>query len=150
MQYRHDGKLIGQNIIQILTLRLAEKPVLIVSSRAGFLPKYRRRYEVQVRGENIFAHSCDLPKVTPEQLIRLRSQADAHQQFFMQHAPDYFDGMGLMCICRLDFRTICAAALNLAPWAQGELGMYADKIRRSYKASTLKSLYCCRSSAFRL
>ena len=77
VQYRHDGKLIGQNIIQILTLRLAEKPVLIVRSRAGFLPEYR-----------------------------LRSQADAHQQFFRQHAPDYFDGMGLMCICRLDFRTI--------------------------------------------
>ena len=77
VQYRHEGKLIGQNIIQILTLRLAEKPVLIVSSRAGFLPEYR-----------------------------LRSQADAYQQFFRQHAPDYFDGMGLMCICRLDFRTI--------------------------------------------
>lgn len=64
-------------------------------------------------GKNIFAHSCDLPKVTPAQLIRLCSRADAHQQFFIQHAPDYFDGIGLMCICRLSFRTICAAALNL-------------------------------------
>ena len=44
------------------------------------------------------------------------------------------DGMGLMCICRLDFRTICAAALNLAPWAQGKLGIYAAEIRRIYKA----------------
>jgi len=51
--------------------------------------------------------------VTPAQLIRLRSRADAHQQFFMQHAPDYFDSMGLMRICWLNFRTICAAALNL-------------------------------------
>jgi len=33
-------------------------------------------------GENIFAHSCDLPRVTPAQLIHLRSRADAHQQFF--------------------------------------------------------------------
>ena len=74
VQYRHEGKLIGQNIIQILTLRLAEKPVLIVSSRAGFLPKYRRRYEVQVRGENIFAHSCDLPRVTPAQPGRCASE----------------------------------------------------------------------------
>lgn len=65
-------------------------------------------------GESIFANSSDLPRVAPAQLIRLRSQADAHQQFFMQHALDYFDGMGLMCICRLNFRTICAAAVNLA------------------------------------
>lgn len=53
-----------------------------------------------------------IPTICPKWC--LRSRADAHQQFFMQHAPDYFDGMGLMRICRLSFRTICAAAVNLA------------------------------------
>lgn len=72
-----------------------------------------QRNEVQIRGENIFVHACDMPKVTPEQLIRLRGKSDMHHQFFMQHTPDYFAGIGLMCICCLDFKTICETAFNL-------------------------------------
>ncbi|WP_374574415.1 hypothetical protein [Acinetobacter sp.] len=60
-------------------------------------------------GENIFAHSCDLPRVTPEQLIRLRISS-----FLCSMRRIILTAWGLMCICRLDFRTICAAALNLA------------------------------------
>lgn len=72
------------------------------------------RVEAQVRGDNIFVHACDMPKVTPEQLVRLRNRADSHNQFFLQHVPDYFDGMGLMCVSKLDIVTICETIFNLA------------------------------------
>jgi len=77
-------------------------------------------------GENIFAHSCDLPRVTPEQLIRLRISS---------------------FLCSMRYLRSCRES---GPRAQGQLGIYAAEIRRIYKASMLKSLYCCRSSAFRL
>lgn len=70
--------------------------------------------DVQVRGENIFVHRCNIPKVTAEQLVRLRNRSDSHNQYFLQHVPDYFDGMGLMCICCLDFSTIFETIFNLA------------------------------------
>ncbi len=73
-----------------------------------------RQHDVQHRAEDIFVHRCDLPKVTPEQLVRLRKKSDEHVQFFMQHVPDYFDGMGLMCICKLNVSTIFEASMNLA------------------------------------
>lgn len=73
-----------------------------------------RQHNVQHRAEDIFVHPCDLPKVTPEQLIRLRNKSDEHIQFFMQHVPDYFDGMGMMCICKLNVGTIFEATMNIA------------------------------------
>lgn len=182
VQYHCNGKLVGLNIISILKLQLANHPILLVSSRAGFLPEYRgknqslnsalrtvlnyrirhpvypmwfvasflqpkvytlfashsinffpragrampekhaavldmmqsRLNDVQSRGRNIWVHRGEMPVLTPEQLVRLRSQANSHHQFFMQYVPDYFDGMGLMCICRLDLRTIFETAFNLA------------------------------------
>lgn len=181
IHYYHQGMLVGQNIIQILKLKLNDYAIFVVSSRAGFLPEYRRRnltlnsairvavrhrlrypthplwfvstlmqpkvytlfasrsryfyprrdkampkdhqqvlqmiqmrkHGVQKRGEDIYIHPCDMPKVTPEQLIRLRNKSDRHVQFFMQHVPDYFDGMGLMCVCRLDLKTIIETTYNL-------------------------------------
>jgi hypothetical protein len=73
-----------------------------------------RHSGAEVRGENIIVHPCNMPKVTPEQLVRLRNRANSHNQFFLQHVPDYFDGKGLMCVCRLDFSTICETIFNLA------------------------------------
>ncbi len=35
---------------------------------------------------------------------RLRTKATPHINFFMQHVPDYFDDMGLLCICKLDLK----------------------------------------------
>lgn len=43
VHYYHQGQLIGQNIIPILKLALNGKPILVVSSRAGILPAYRKR-----------------------------------------------------------------------------------------------------------
>lgn len=73
-----------------------------------------RHHDVQQRAENIFVHLCDLPKVTPEQLVQLRNKSDVHIQYFMQHVPDYFDGMGMMCICKLNVSTIFEASMNIA------------------------------------
>ncbi|OTG81969.1 hypothetical protein B9T33_05440 [Acinetobacter sp. ANC 5054] len=73
-----------------------------------------RHHDVQQRTENIFVHLCDLPKVTPEQLVQLRNKSDVHIQYFMQHVPDYFDGMGMMCICKLNVSTIFEASMNIA------------------------------------
>ena len=61
-----------------------------------------RHENVQQRSEDVFVHPCVLPQTTPEQLIRLRNRASPHINFYMQHAPDYFIGMGLICICKLD------------------------------------------------
>ena len=73
----------------------------------------KRRKKVEQRAEGIFVHACDLPQITPEQLIRLRHKTDAHIDFFMQHVPDYFSGNGMMCICRLDLKTIVETTFNL-------------------------------------
>lgn len=72
-----------------------------------------RHENVQQRSEDVFVHPCVLPQTTPEQLIRLRNRASPHINFYMQHAPDYFIGMGLICICKLDLFTLVDAALNL-------------------------------------
>lgn len=182
VQYFHQEQLIGQNIIPILKLHLGQQPIYVVTSRAGFLPDYRRRNrslssairvslnhrirypnsplwfvttlmqpkiyslfasrttgfyprkdkpmstdhlnvlkmvlehkkDVEKRGPEIFTHLCDMPKVTSEQLIRLRNKQDIHHQFFMQHVPDYFSGMGMVCICQLNLKTIIEATFNLA------------------------------------
>ena len=53
-----------------------------------------------------------LPQTTPEQLIRLRNRASRHINFYMQHTPDYFIGMALMCICKLDLLNLIEAAMN--------------------------------------
>lgn len=73
-----------------------------------------RHHDVQQRTADVYVHSCDLPKVTPEQLIQLRNKSDAHIQFFMQHVPDYFDGMGMMCICKLNISMIFEGSMNIA------------------------------------
>ncbi|RKG30956.1 hypothetical protein [Acinetobacter tianfuensis] len=182
VQYFYEDKLIGQNIIPILKLQLEQQPIFVVTSRAGFLPEYRRRNRslrsairvslkhrmhypnaplwfvttlmqpkiyslfasrtknfyprrdrgmakdhlnvlkmvlenksgVEKRGTDVFTHLCDMPKVTSEQLIRLRNRHDLHHQFFMQHVPDYFSGMGLVCVCQLNLKTIVETTFNLA------------------------------------
>ena len=73
-----------------------------------------RKSQVEKRDVEVFTHYCDIPKITPEQLIRLRNKQDTHHQFFMQHVPDYFDGMGMMCVCQLDLKTIVETTFNLA------------------------------------
>lgn len=179
--YYDKGKLVGQNIIQILKLDVHGKILYVVSSRAGFLAEYRRRnlslysairvmlqYKLkhpqhdiwfvptlmqpkvymlfacrtqhfyprvdtvmpethlellkflaerrettESRGKGIYVHPCDLPKITSEQLIRLRHHGDTHVNFFMQYVPDYFSGSGMMCICKLDLKTIIETTFNL-------------------------------------
>ena len=64
-------------------------------------------------GDDVFVHPCVLPQTTPEQLIRLRNRASRHINFYMQHTPDYFIGMGLMCICKLDLLTLLETAMNV-------------------------------------
>ena len=75
---------------------------------------HRYKSQVHKRGQGIYVAPALMPKVTPDQLIRLRKRSDVHYQFFMQHVPDYFDGKGLMCVCRLDFKTISETIMNLA------------------------------------
>lgn len=43
VRYYHNGRLIGQNIIPILKVKLNERDIFVVNSRAGFLEEYRRR-----------------------------------------------------------------------------------------------------------
>ena len=43
VRYYHEGKLVGQNIIPILKLKLHERDIFVMNSRAGFLTEYRRR-----------------------------------------------------------------------------------------------------------
>lgn len=182
VQYWHKEKLIGQNIIPILKLKLNNQPIYVVSSRAGVLADYRRknltlssairvavrhrlrnpkiplwfvttlmqpkvytlfasrsqyffpRHNVEMpemhidilklmlsrkrfveeRGHGIFVSRSVIPRVTPDQLIRLRNRSDDHIRFFMQHVPDYFNGKGLICVCLLDLRTIIETTWNLA------------------------------------
>ena len=73
-----------------------------------------RQKSVQNRGEGIYVYPCDLPKVDSEHLIRLRNHAETHVNFFMQYIPDYFDGLGMLCVCELDIKTIVETAINLA------------------------------------
>lgn len=181
VHYFHQDKLIGQNIIAILKLSLNEKPLFVVSSRAGTLAAYRKRNralktairiainyrirhptiplwfvptviqpkiytnfasrsqsffprkgrqmpeeylqvldliqqrknDVQKRREDIFVHPAVMPQTTPADIQRLRNKATPHINFFMQHVPDYFDGMGLLCVCKLDLKTILEAIFNL-------------------------------------
>lgn len=72
-----------------------------------------RQINVQQRREDVFVHPCVLPQTTSEQLVRLRNRGCRHTNFYMQHAPDYFIGMGLMCICKLDLLTLMEAGLNI-------------------------------------
>ena len=72
-----------------------------------------RKKNVEERGEGIYVYPCDLPKADPEHLMRLRNNAEVHVNFFMQHLPDYFDGLGMMCICELDLKTILETTINL-------------------------------------
>ena len=74
----------------------------------------QRKHEVQKRREDIFVHPVVMPKVTLDQLMCLRHKATTHINFFMQHVPDYFDGMGLMCVCKLDLKTIFEMMFNLS------------------------------------
>ena len=72
-----------------------------------------RHVNVQERSVDVFVDPCVLPQTTPEQLIRLRNRVSRHINFYMQHIPDYFIGMGLMCICKLDVLTLLEAAMNM-------------------------------------
>lgn len=130
--FNHKMRYPGYPIWFVTTLMQPKMYRLFAAHSANFFPRagrampvqhaeilalmMQRRTEVQIRGTDIYVHPCDRPKITPGQLIRLRNNQDMHNQFFMQHAPDYFDGMGLMCICRLDIGTLCETVMN---WALG-------------------------------
>lgn len=73
----------------------------------------QRKAEVHKRREDIFVYPYVMPHTTPEHIQRLRNKATPHINFFMQHVPDYFDGMGLLCICKLDLPTILETVFNL-------------------------------------
>lgn len=73
----------------------------------------QRKSEVQKRREDIFVHPSVMPQTTPADIQRLRNKATPHINFFTQHVPDYFAGMGLMCVCKLDLKTISEAIFNL-------------------------------------
>ncbi|WP_313034212.1 hypothetical protein [Acinetobacter sp.] len=73
----------------------------------------QRKQEICKRREDIFVYPYVMPQTTPEHIQRLRNKATPHIHFFMQHVPDYFDGMGLLCICKLDLKTILETLLNL-------------------------------------
>ena len=182
VRYYDGDKLVGQNIIPVLKLKMDQGHILVLYSRAGFLPAYRRRNltlfsairvalqqrvqhpglamwfvptimqpkvymlfasrsknffpranhavpaehlrvlklvkthhrDVGQRGEGVFVHPCDLPKMSAEHLIRLRNPAETHINYFMTQVPDYFDGYGMMCVCKLDFKTIFETLMNLS------------------------------------
>lgn len=94
--FPRQGKKMSHDHLKVLEMIMSRKPL------------------VEKRDTEVFTHYCDVPKVTPEQLIRLRHKYDSHHQFFLQHVPDYFDGMGMMCICQLDLKTIAETTFNLA------------------------------------
>lgn len=74
----------------------------------------QRKVEVHKRREDIFVYPYVMPLTTPAQIKRLRNKTTTHINFFMQHVPDYFDGMGLLCICKLDLKTILETIWNLS------------------------------------
>ncbi|MCG2608270.1 hypothetical protein LZZ98_06925 [Acinetobacter sp. SM34] len=74
----------------------------------------QRKAEVHKRREDIFVYPYVMPLTTPAQIKRLRNNTTTHINFFMQHVPDYFDGMGLLCICKLDLKTILETIWNLS------------------------------------
>ncbi|CAB1213200.1 hypothetical protein [Acinetobacter bouvetii] len=74
----------------------------------------QRKQEVSKRREDIFVYPHVMPQTTPKHIQRLRNKATPHSNFFMQHVPDYFDGMGLLCICKLDLKTILETIFNLS------------------------------------
>jgi hypothetical protein len=73
----------------------------------------QRKAEVHKRREDIFVYPYVTPHTTPQHIQRLINRATPHSNFFMQHVPDYFDGMGLLCICKLDLLTILETVFNL-------------------------------------
>ncbi|WP_291356887.1 hypothetical protein [Acinetobacter sp. UBA3106] len=73
----------------------------------------QRKQEICKRREDIFVYPYVMPQTTPEHIQKLRNKATPHINFFMQHVPDYFDGMGLLCICKLDLKTILETIFNL-------------------------------------
>jgi hypothetical protein len=73
----------------------------------------QRKQEICKRREDIFVYPYVMPQTTPEHIQKLRNKATPHIIFFMQHVPDYFDGMGLLCICKLDLKTIMETIFNL-------------------------------------
>lgn len=75
---------------------------------------HQRKNEVQKRREDIFVHPSAMPQMTPADIQRLRNKTTPHINFFTQHVPDYFDGMGLLCICKLDLKTILETIWNLS------------------------------------
>lgn len=74
----------------------------------------QRKAEVHKRREDIFVYPYVMPLTTSAQIKHLRNKTITHINFFMQHVPDYFDGMGLLCIGKLDLKTILETIWNLS------------------------------------
>ena len=74
----------------------------------------QRKKEVEKRREDIFVHPSLMPYITPAHIKRLRINPNKHINFFMQHVPDYFVGKGLLCVCKLDLKTILETIWNLS------------------------------------
>ncbi len=94
--YPRVGKIMPKEYHEVLQLMAARYP------------------EIQKRSEGVYVHETHSPARSFEQLTHLRIPQDVHCNFFLQHAPDYFDGWGIMCICKLDGKTLSETALNLA------------------------------------
>ena len=69
--------------------------------------------DVDQRDRGVYVHPCDLPKMSAEHLIRLRNPSETHVNYFMTQVPDYFEGYGMMCVCKLDVKTIFETLMNL-------------------------------------
>ena len=94
--YPRVGKIMPKEYHEVLQLMAARYP------------------EIQKRSEGVYVHETHSPARSFEQLTHLRIPQDVHCNFFLQHAPDYFDGWGIMCICKLDGKTLSETALSLA------------------------------------
>lgn len=70
-----------------------------------------RKPDVQKRREDIYVHPRVIPETTLDESIHIHDQANQHIDFFMQHTPDYFDGMGMMCVSKLNTKMLTEAVI---------------------------------------
>ena len=71
----------------------------------------QRKSDVQ-KSKYSYASKCNT-QTTPADIRCLRNNATPHINFFMQYVSDYFNGIGLTCVYKLDLRTILEIILSL-------------------------------------
>ncbi|WP_448762122.1 hypothetical protein [Acinetobacter tandoii] len=70
-----------------------------------------KKSDVQKRAEGIYVHPRVIPETALDESINIHDQANQHIDFFMQHTPDFFDGMGMMCVSKLNTKMLTEAAI---------------------------------------